>query len=109
MRKALIVKFVKEKRRGVYDAIVDEYSSIIFSWKINLLVNIIETDLEHHTGEKVILNYFGLAKAIRKFKLKPTNSKKEKPLTPHAKQGYDFKDAHELEEKEATKPGSFKL
>jgi hypothetical protein len=37
MKKALIVKFVKEKQRGVYDAIVDEYDSIIIGWKISLL------------------------------------------------------------------------
>lgn len=110
MEKALIVKFLKGRRRGIYDSIVNEYSSIMFDWRVNLLKSVIESDLEKQTGEKVNLNYFSLAKAVRKFKKKrPAISKKENTSTPNASQRYDFKDAHELDEKELTKPGSFKL
>jgi hypothetical protein len=51
-----------------------------------------------------------LAKAVKKFKKKrPVITKKEKPSTPNANHRYDFKDAHELDEKESIKPGSFKI
>ena len=110
MEKALIVKFVKEKHRGIYDAVVDEYSSIIEGWHVSLLRNVIEIDLERHTGEKVKLNYFSLAKAVKKFKKnKPLAYRKEITSSPKAKSRYDFKDAHELDEKKSTKPGSFEL
>lgn len=110
MEKTLIVEFVKRKRRGVYDAIINEYSSIIIDWRVSLLKSVIETDLERHCSEKVQLNYFSLAKAVRKYKKKrPTIPKKEKTSTPNANHRYDFKDAHELDEKESIKPGSFKL
>ena len=110
MKKTLIVKFVKEKHPGVYKAIVDEYSSIIIGWRLSLLRRIIEIDLERHTGEKVKLNYFALAKAVKKFKKKrPVPSRIEKPSTSNANHQYDFKDAHELDEKGSIKPGSFEL
>ena len=70
MKKTLIVKYVKEKHRGAYDAIVAEYSSIIPGWTIGLLKSVIQIDLERHTGEKVKLNFFSLAKAVKKFKAK---------------------------------------
>ena len=110
MEKILIVEFVKGKRRGVYDAIINEYSSIIIDWRVSLLKSVIESDLEKLTGEKVKLNYFSLAKSVRKFKnKKPIISREKKPSTPHASHRYDFKDAHELDENESIKPGSFKL
>ena len=70
MKKTRIVKILKEKHRGAYDAIVREYSLIITGWRINLLQRIIEIDLERHTGEKVKLNFFSLSKAVKKFKVK---------------------------------------
>lgn len=110
MEKSLIVKFIKEKHRGVYDAIVNEYSSIIIGWHISILRRVIEIDLEKHTGEVVKLNYFSLAKAVKNFKKKrQAPMKSEKASTPTANPRYDFKDAHELDEKKSTKPGSFKL
>ena len=108
MKKNLIVQFLKEKNRNVYDAIADEYATIILGWKINLLKRVIEVDLQRHTGEEVKLNYFSLCKAVKKFKRKFPGSEKKIQTTPLANSKYDFKDAHELEE-EAVIPGSFKL
>jgi len=76
MKKARIVKFVKEKHPGVYDAIVDEYSLIIIGWSVRLIKSVIQIDLERHTGERVKLNYLNLAKAVKKFKAKKIDIKK---------------------------------
>jgi len=113
MDKSLIVKFIKEKKRGVYNAITDEYSLIIMddSPHVSLLKNVIEIDLEKHTGEEVKLNYFSLWKAMKKFKKRNPPGKKDMNKAPMMKKEnprYDFKDSHELEEKNI-KPGSFKL
>lgn len=108
MRKNLIVQFLKEKNKNVYDAIVNEYATIILGWKINLLKRVIEVDLQRHTGEEVKLNYFSLCKAVKKFKRKFPTIEKKIQSAPLANSRYEFKDAHELE-KETSAPGSFKL
>lgn len=110
MDKAFIVKFIKEKNKNIYDAIVNEYSSIVQGWPVNLLKRVIEIDLEQHTGEKIKLHYHALCKAVKKFKKKggqPRVLKKQMHSSPNAKSKYDFKDAHELEKE--TSPGSFKI
>ena len=108
MKKNLIVQFLKEKNKNVYDAIVDEYATLIPGWRINLLKRVIEVDLEKHTGEQTKLNYFSLSKAVKKFKKRFPNIERRTLSIPPAKAKYEFKDAHELEE-ETRVPGSFKL
>ncbi|MBS1508561.1 MAG: hypothetical protein JSS79_18135 [Bacteroidetes bacterium] len=108
MKKNLIVQFLKEKNKNVYDAIVDEYATIILGWPINLLKRVIEVDLERQTGEAVRLNYFSLCKAVKKFKKKRPVLEKKPSSTPRANSKYEFKDAHELET-ESTTPGSFTI
>jgi hypothetical protein len=108
MKKDLIVRFLKEKNKNVYDAIVDEYAAIIQSWRVNLLKRAIEIDLEKHTGEETTLDYFSLRKAVKRFKKRLPTIEKKVTSIPSANPKYEFKDAHELE-KETKAPGSFKL
>jgi hypothetical protein len=111
MDKTLIVRFVKEGKKRIYDTIVNEYSTLVDGWSINLLKRVIELNLEKNTGEQVTLQYHALRKAVKKFKKNGGLSKPKLKTdsTPPAKSNFDFKDAHELDEKKSAKPGSFKL
>jgi len=110
MEKSDIVKFVKEKRKGVYNAIVQTYSSILDGYHTTLMKNIIEIDLEKNTGERIKLNYDSLIKAVRRSLI--NNNRKSKrgisSSSPKANR-YDFKDDHEIDESKKNKPGSFKI
>ena len=109
MEKSDIVKFVKEKRKGVYNAIVQTYSTILDGYHTTLMKNIIEIDLEKHTGERIELNYDSLIKAVRR-SLINTNRKSKRGISSSPKANrYDFKDDHEIDESKKAKPGSFKI
>lgn len=110
MEKKLIVKFVKEKRKGVYNAIVDVYANVLFgSFSVTLLKNLIELDLERFTGERITLNYDSLVKAIRRQSSGKSRPQLHKTFQSPAAGKYDFKDSHESNETKSTKPGGFKI
>ncbi|MBS1681672.1 MAG: hypothetical protein JST48_08165 [Bacteroidetes bacterium] len=109
MEKSFIVKFVKEKRKGVYNAIVQTYSTILNGHHTTLMKNLIEIDLEKNTGERIELNYDSLIKAVRRSLINNNRkSKRGTPFSPKANR-YDFKDDHEIDESKKSKPGSFKI
>ena len=109
MEKSDIVKFVKEKRKGVYNAIVLTYSTILNGHHTTLMTNLIEIDLEKNTGERIELNYDSLIKAVRRSLINNKGkSKRSTSFTPKANR-YDFKDDHEIDGSKKAKPGSFKI
>src|SRR5258706_4918234 len=108
MEKSDIVKFVKEKRKGVYNAIVQTYSTILDGYHTTLMKNIIEIDLEKHTGERIELNYDSLIKAVRRSLTKSRSNSHRMSSSPKAAR-YNFKDAHEIDDSNKTKPGFFKI
>ncbi len=103
MKKAHIVRFLKEGRRGIYKIIVEVYSDLITSSGVNLILELIQEDLERETGEKVTLNYFSLNRAITTHR----KSGQSTALKPPTKKKYDFKDTHEGKKEEP--PGRFKI
>jgi hypothetical protein len=103
MEKKHIVRFLKEKKRGVYTLMVEMYADLITSMAVTMALELIKEDLEKESGTKVDINYFSLAQAISKYK-------KEKPISHSglvAKE-WEFKDTHELKE-DQTAPGIFKI
>ena len=100
MEKKHIIKFLNAKKRGVYTLLVEMYSDVITSMAITMALEIIREDLENESGEKVRLNYFSLAQAVAKFKKKAKAKSESRKL--------EFKDAHELIEKQKS-PGTFTL
>jgi hypothetical protein len=112
MDKNDIVKFLTNKRRGIYSVIVAQYVDEISGIGVNLALELIEEDLEKSTGQKISLNYFSLAQAISKIR------KSEKSISPTAQsknikakssKKYAFKDAHESSPDIEMKAGSFKI
>jgi hypothetical protein len=101
MDKKHIVKFLRDKKRGVYTLIVNVYSDTIMSIGKTMALEVIKEDLERETGEKVDLNYFSLAQAISKYK-------GSNPKSENEKRRWEFKDANELNS-DQIKPGKFKL
>ena len=99
MEKKLIVRFMKEKKKGCYGLIAELYVDQILSLPIVMALEIIREDLQRESDELIQLNYFSLARAIARFK-------KKNPATVKGK--FQFKDAHELE-KTQSRPGKFKL
>lgn len=99
MEKKLLIRFLKEKRKGSYKVLAEVYSEQISSLPVAIALEIIREDLQNECKEPVELNYFSLARAVARFKKKPENSTKGK---------LQFKDSHELGEGQ-TKPGKFKL
>ena len=99
MEKKHIIKFLNAKKRGVYTLLVEMYADVITSMAITMALEIIREDLENESGEKVELNYFSLAQAVAKFKKKKAKPESRKP---------EFKDAHELNDKQKS-PGTFTL
>lgn len=110
MEKVLLIRFLRDRHRGIYATLVAEYSSIVNSCHVSILKRAIEIDLEKYTDGAVQLNYFSLAKAVKKFK-KNTRCevRKEKPVLDKDYYSHEFKDAYELDEAGSVKPGSFKL
>lgn len=103
MEKKYIIEFLKERKRGVYDLIVNTYMDVISNMAITMALKIIKDDLEKEAGTTVELNYFSLAKAVSKLEKKET-----KHSTAAVTRKWEFKDAHEMKESQ-TAPGRFKL
>ena len=102
MDKQLIVKFLKAKKRGIYNVIVDCYSDVIQSMNATMSLEVIKEDLERASGESIELKYFSLVQAISKFKNKNPKS------VGTSKKKWEFKDSSELGSTQET-PGKFKL
>jgi hypothetical protein len=100
MEKKHIVKFLNAKKRGVYTLLVEMYSDMITSMATTMALEIIRADLEKDSEEKVKINYYSLVQAVAKFKKKA----KAKPESRKP----EFKDAHELTDKQKS-PGTFTL
>ena len=100
MEKKHIIKFLNAKKRGVYTLLVEMYSDVITSMETTMALEIIRADLEKDSEEEVKINYYSLAQAVAKFK-------KKAKLKPESRQ-LDFKDAHELSDKQKS-PGTFTL
>ena len=67
MQKTDIVTFLEQKRRGIYNVLVNEYwDSILSTTPTNLALTLIANDLEKSTGQKVTLKYVSLAQAVSK-------------------------------------------
>jgi hypothetical protein len=105
MDKTHIVQFLKEKKRGIYAVIVEEYINQIGNSAVNLALEIIRQDLESQTGQKVLLNYFSLNQALSKYR----KANKPTKISKGDKKKYQFKDAHEEDDKIQDVPGSFKI
>lgn len=100
MEKKHIIRFLKERKRGVYTLMVEMYSDVATSMAVTMALEIIKEDLEKETGAIVELNYFSLAQAISKYK-------KEKAILKTEKK-WSFRDAHEIKENQLA-PGKFKI
>jgi len=105
MDKKLMVRFLNEKKRGIYPIIVDYYADQIIAIGVNLALELIKEDLHQDTCEVINLNYFSLAQAIAKYKkghdtpIKDTGPKKK----------YEFRDSHESKAANENNPGRFKI
>jgi hypothetical protein len=93
MEKKHIIKFLNGKKRGVYPLLVEMYATVVTTMATTMALEIIKEDLEMDSGEKVELNYFSLAQAVAKYK-------KKIKAKPEGKRKPEFKDAHELSEKQ---------
>lgn len=102
MEKLLIIRFLKEKRRGVYERIANTYPDVVTTMTVKMALQIIQEDLERESGEPVSLNYTTFAHAIAKFK-------KAQPDKPeNGKHKWDFKDAYEIKSTQL-RAGEFKI
>ena len=70
MEKKLIIRFLKQRKRGIYNTITEAYAGVIASMSITMALEIIREDLEKDAEEEVVLNYSSLAHAIKKYKRK---------------------------------------
>lgn len=102
MDKKHIVRFLKEKKRGVYTLIVNSYPEVVSSMGTTMALALIKEDLEKVSGEEVEINYFSLKQAITKRKAPVVK------LPPIEKTKWEFKDTNELKSDQST-PGKFKL
>lgn len=100
MDKSIIVRFLKENKRGVYDLIATSYTDLVLSMKSKMAQVLIQEDLQKLSEEKIELNYFSLNRAISKVK------RSDKSATKSNKQ-WSFKDDHEI--KDQSIPGKFKI
>jgi hypothetical protein len=100
MDKKTLVRFLKAKKRGVYHNLVHIYTNEISGMSVVMALEIITEDIERETGERVELNYFSLAKAVKYLK-----SNVSKSIGQTKK--WDFKDSSELP-KDYNAPGKFK-
>jgi hypothetical protein len=94
MEKARIIRFLKERRRGVYNLIVESYGRVVTSMTATMAHQVIKEDLEKESGEPIRLTYVSLAQAIVRFK-------KTLPKDASGKAKPDFPDAHELDDKKS--------
>lgn len=96
-----IVRFLKEKKRGVYSLMVEMYPDVITNMAITMALEVIKEDLEKESGTVVEMNYFSLAQAIAKFKKKACAG-------GNVTRRWDFKDANELKQDQSA-PGKFRI
>jgi len=108
MDKVDIVAFLEQKRRGIYNVLVNEYwDSVLSTSPVNLALTIISNDLEKATGKKVSLKYVSLAQAVSKARSNQvtTNSSVSRktydgtvPTQENSSSGkkYNFRDSHEI-------------
>jgi hypothetical protein len=102
MDKQFIIRFLKEKRRGVYASIAMTYVDVVTSMSSKMAMQIIKEDLERVSGEPVHLNYFTFAHAIARFK-------RNLPVEQeNGKRKWDFKDAYETKSSQL-RPGEFNV
>lgn len=102
MEKLLIIRFLKEKRRGVYARIANTYPDVVTSMTSKMAMQVIKEDLERESGEPVSLNYTTFAHAIAKFKkLQPVEE-------GNGQRKWDFKDAYEIKSTQL-RAGEFKI
>lgn len=66
MDKKYIVRFLKERKRGVYTLIVNMYVDVVTNMPVTMALQVIKDDLQKETGDSLELNYFSLAKAVSK-------------------------------------------
>lgn len=119
MDKVDIVAFLEQKRRGIYNVLVNEYwDSVLSTAPINLALTIISNDLEKATGKKVSLKYVSLAQAVSKARsnqVTPNSSTSRKTSdgvvntqeNPSPGKKYEFRDSHEI--KDQQQPGKFRI
>jgi len=101
MEKKQLVGFVNQKKKGIYNVLVEIYAEVLSaSLSTPMALEIIRQDLQSASSDPVELNLSSLLKAITKAKKKGI-LKMEKP-----KKKWDFKDAYELKE-EQRPAGSF--
>jgi len=105
MEKALIVRFIRERQRGVYSVLVSHYADVIDSCAVTMALKLIEEDLEKETGQKTKLNYFSLNSAINKARKPSGNSN----VAEKQSKKFVFKDEHEQKSTTKDSPGRFKL
>jgi hypothetical protein len=119
MDKNDIVVFLEQKRRGIYNVLVNEYwDSVLSNSPVNLALTIISNDLEKATGKKVSLKYVSLAQAVSKARTNQgtTNSFAGNNISggiltaqgnssPGKK--YNFRDSHEI--KNEQQPFKYKI
>jgi len=101
MEKKHIIRFLKEKKRGVYTLVVEMYADVITSMAVTMALEIIKEDLEKESGGVVEIKYFSLAQAISKFKKRASSGH-------GVKRKWEFKDANEMKENQSA-PGKFKI
>jgi hypothetical protein len=101
MDKKTLASFVSQKKKGVYNLLIEAYADVLSaSMSTPMVLELIRQDLQTVSREPVELNRSSLLKAISKAKkrgvLKSEKSKKK----------FDFKDSYELKEEQRL-PGSF--
>ena len=102
MEKKHIIRFLKEKKKGVYSLLVNQYSDIIATMALTMAMEVIREDLQLESESAIELNYFSFAKAICRFR---KNNKTPRSVT--AKK-WEFKDASEVKDVQSG-PGKFRI
>lgn len=97
-----LVRFLQQRKRGIYTQLVKCYADTINSMSMNLALEVIKEDLEKSTSLKVDINYFSLAQAITRYKKKAGTTSLQVPKK------WEFKDAHEIKDDQSV-PGRFTL
>lgn len=105
-----IIQLLKEKQRGIYPLIVDEYFDAIHRMKVKVAKVYIEKDLFRRTGNEVSLTYRNLYNAIKNHTARNLSGKIKKVISVKESTAVrpEFPDAYETEDL-AQKPGSFTI
>ncbi|MBL0742100.1 hypothetical protein [Chryseolinea lacunae] len=104
MEKKHIIKFLQQRKKGVYNLIVQLYANVITSMGPTMAMDIVKDDLEKEAGTPVEIHYFALAQAILRYKKK---NPKVSSGSLEGGQRFSFKDAYELNDVQLV-PGRFK-